>query len=130
MSRTPTRRIAIVARRIPTLNVLRSYLHDRGFRADTWPAIDARLLRQRPRAVVLFPDEFRREAVARFVARLRRSFPSVRLVLVTSDPRHSAASATSPATSGARRGSVPVVLARPSFGWTIVDAVCGRELGA
>jgi len=69
-------------------------------------------------AVVLFPDDFGDREVLTTIAHLRRTRPRVLLLLVTREP-HKLDGALAP--DG--RSLPPMVLPKPSFGWTILDAI-------
>lgn len=67
-------------------------------------------------AMVLFPDAFPAEAVDALMARLRPQPRRLLVVVVTGAPRRFAVDA--------RDGDFTwVVLPRPSFGWSIIDAI-------
>jgi len=69
-------------------------------------------------ALVLFPDEYPNAGVEKFVLSLRRARPKLFILLVTSAPQNLGASV---APDG--RTTPPVVLPKPAFGWTILDAI-------
>jgi hypothetical protein len=68
--------------------------------------------------LVLFPDEFALDAVVERICTLRARRPWLLIILVTlAAPRYGVATAAD------ARSVTPVVLPKPSFGWTIVDAI-------
>lgn len=72
-------------------------------------------------AMVLFPDDFERTAAEGFILALRQSRPEVLMLLVSSAPQHLAGAVEPDGVS-----VPPVVLPRPAFGWTILDAIRAR----
>jgi len=71
-------------------------------------------------AVVLFPDDFRSEAVTSALASLRTQRPSALPVLVTKEPKQFE---LLPSSDG---GLLPLVVPKPVWGWTILDAIRAR----
>jgi hypothetical protein len=72
-------------------------------------------------ALVLFPDDFPRGNVESFIVALRRSRPQLLVLLVSSAPQ------VFGAVVGPDGHSLPpVVLPKPAFGWTILDAIRNR----
>ena len=67
-------------------------------------------------AMVLFPDEFSFDHVERELSRLRRDSPDLLLVLVTSELKRYAAIANG-------GGRAPVLIPKPAWGWSILDAI-------
>jgi hypothetical protein len=108
----------IVARRRETLDDLTAYLEGRGIATQALGAADPLLVEWRSRTVILFPDDFECGAVLGFIRSLRASRPRVLVLVVTRDrrPLHGALAADG-------RSVAPIVLARPPFGWSIVDAI-------
>jgi len=78
-------------------------------------------------AVVVFPDDFDAPEVAATIAHLQGARPRVLIVLITREPRRFTAA------RDARSRSIPIViLPKPSFGWSILDAIrahVDRETG-
>jgi hypothetical protein len=68
-------------------------------------------------AVVLFPDDFEKAEIVEAVTRLLRL--DVVLVLVTRDPARFEALPLP-------RRTVPIILPKPAWGWTILDSILGR----
>lgn len=73
-------------------------------------------------ALVLFPDDYASGDVETFVIALRRTRPKLFVVLVTSAPQNFGL-----ATQRDERTVPPLVLPRPAFGWTILDAIRGAD---
>lgn len=73
-------------------------------------------------AVVLFPDDFSAQAVNAALADLRRNRPAALPVLVTSDPRRF---------DGLHgdKHIAPLVVPKPVWGWSILDAIRARLEG-
>lgn len=69
-------------------------------------------------AVVLFPDDFDHSGVIALIAELRRTRPRLLLLIITREP-HRFEAAVAPT----GRSVLPLILPRPSFGWTILDAI-------
>ena len=68
-------------------------------------------------AVVLFPDEYAWEATVSALSACRTKNPGALMVLVTRTPqRFEALQAT-------RGGTPPLVVPRPAWSWTILDAI-------
>lgn len=110
--------VTIVSANAETLEQLRAYFDGAGV-----PAVGAGTLAALAKlaptvtAVVLFPDDFAPDAVASLVGDLQRSRPAVLLVVVTREPARFEQPRHAPA------GVAPVVLPKPSFGWSILDAI-------
>lgn len=68
--------------------------------------------------LVLFPDDFELDAVLDRLRALRAHRPWLLIILVTLAPQRFGA-----ATAANGKSVVPIVLPKPSFGWTIVDAI-------
>jgi hypothetical protein len=111
----PAIRVTIVGTRAETLDGLRWYLSRVGLSARA-----TRRLQDGDRepcaAMILFPDEFSFDDVERELHRLRRDSPELLLVLVTSELKRYA-----PIAKGA--GRVPVLIPKPAWGWSILDAI-------
>lgn len=118
-------RVTIVSLNAETLDGLQIYLQEAG--------VDAHATRQlrpaggkdhAPDAVVFFPDDFGAEQVLRDIERLHLECPKVVLVIVTSEPRRFEALDTP-------EGAEPrTVIPKPAWGWTILDAIRHRVVGA
>jgi len=111
--------VTIVAESAETRDGLKSYLAHAGVAARG----TARLGDIDPEpctAVVLFPDEFAHGAVVRELSRLRRDRPQLLPLLVTREPERYLELAE-PDTGP----SSPIVIPKPAWGWTILDAIRG-----
>jgi hypothetical protein len=112
----PNEEVTIVSRNAETLGTLRSYLRDAG--------VTARCLRglvgcadaagSRTIALVLFPDDFAWELVIATMAELASKHPTALPVLVTAHPQRFVDLTSS---------ETVVILPRPAWGWTILDAI-------
>jgi hypothetical protein len=73
-------------------------------------------------ATVIFPDDFAEDAVLALIAELRRRRPHVRNLLITGAPQRLLSSLR----LDDHRLPMPTVMPKPSFGWTILDAIRGH----
>lgn len=112
-----TVQVTIVAASAETLDGLQDYLSRAG--------VGARGTRQLAgadavpcSAVILFPDDFSPKDVLRELGRLRRERPNVVPVVVTGEPhRYIGIDETD------GKGCSPIVLLKPAWGWTILEAI-------
>lgn len=108
----------VVAANPETLDGLEGYLRGAGVVARCTRDLDdcARLASEAGGrvAVVLFPDDFRRDRVVTALDELGRTRTLAKAVLVTSHPRELE---KLPSAEGV------VILPRPAWGWTILDAI-------
>jgi hypothetical protein len=119
MSPPPLLEVTVFARHAETLNGLEAYFRDAGVRSRGSLALPpAPLLPNTTAAVVLFPDDFPEPEVVSTIQALRDARPSVLLVVVTGQPKRLGASLDPDG-----RSLQPVLLAKPAFGWNILDAV-------
>lgn len=110
--------VTVIAASRETNDGLHAYFQDAGVASRTTRSLgDAAALSPATSAVVIFPDEFAAEEVVRRIAELRRT-PSRLLVVVTSSPQR-----FRPALDPDRHSPLPIVLPKPAFGWTILDAI-------
>lgn len=117
-SATPPR-VVVVSENPETVDGLQTYFGGVGIASETARTLDATAsLPERTTAVVVFPDGFGAEDVISRVQTLHEERPGVLLLLVTREPRRFSA-----ALGASRPDSVLVVLPKPAFGWTIVDAI-------
>jgi hypothetical protein len=126
-SRKPARQIqvCIVSANPATLEGLRAYFERVGVPAHASKAVrGVQSIAPATTAVVVFPDDFEPGEVESSLLALRRDRPRVLLVLVTREP---GSLKTAIAHDG--RSISPIVLPRPSFGWTILDAIRERDEG-
>jgi hypothetical protein len=114
--------VTVVAKNASTLAGLDTYLRGVGAVTTTTVAIE-RLIEMTPpaaAAVIIFPDEYSADAASRALATLEKLRPEVLAVIVTNEPkRFVATGAGDPATA-------PLVMPKPAWAWTIMDAVRAR----
>ena len=108
-------RVTIVGVRAATLDGLKWYLSRVGLSARATRRLEDGD-REPCAAMVLFPDEFSFDHVERELIRLRRDSPDLLLVLVTSELKRYAAIANG-------GGRAPVLIPKPAWGWSILDAI-------
>jgi hypothetical protein len=117
--RTKPLHVTIVSDNEETLERLRAYFDDVGVPTEGKRTVRAAgTLVAATTAVVLFPDDFPERDVIALVGRLRRSRPRVLLLLVTRDPQR-----FGDAVASDGKSTPPLVLPKPSFGWSILDAI-------
>jgi hypothetical protein len=115
--------VTIVAGNPQTIDVLYSYFERAGLTASATSELEAvAMIPSAATAVVLFPDDFGASEVAARLLTLRRARPKLLIVLVTGAPQHLGA-----ALAPDGRSVPPLVLPKPAFGWTILDAIRGRQ---
>ena len=115
----PAPRVVVVSENPETVDGLQTYFVGVGIAAQSMRSLDATAsLPERTTAVVVFPDGFGAEDVIGRVQTLHKKRPRVLLLLVTGDPRRFSA-----ALAADRHDAAFVVLPKPAFGWTIVDAI-------
>lgn len=112
--------VTIVATSAETLDGLQGYLSLAGLDAHGTSHL-GELGRKNCAAVVLFPDNFSSAMVLRELMRLREEHPTVLPLLVTSEPQRYGA-----ITDTGRKALQPVVIPKPAWGWTILDAIQRR----
>jgi hypothetical protein len=119
----PRQRIGIIASNPHTASSLRSYLEEAGLEVliVTGPRRLAEMADLH--ALIVFPDDYPLSALLPMIDFLRRARSRPRLVVITRAPDRLAALSQ-------RFGKiVPVVMARPAFGWAILDVLRGRAQG-
>lgn len=111
--------VTVIADNLETIDGLQAYLSRAGLSLhSTRDLRDSGIVLPATNAVVLFPDEYDvDDAVAR-IAALRAARPQILILIVTSAPQHFR-SAVVPA----GRSKPALVLPKPAFGWTILDAI-------
>jgi hypothetical protein len=121
---TGLKQVAIVSANPETLDGLQSYLHGAGVDARGTRRLEdcAELSTPATVAVVLFPDDFSRDKVVTTVVALCARGPTILQVLVTGHPK------TFEAVGQGRRNVL--VVPRPVWGWTILDAIRAHVEGA
>jgi hypothetical protein len=109
--------VTIVAASAETLDGLQGYLSRAG--------MGARGTRQLAgadadpcSAVIFFPDDFSPKDVHRELRRLRRERPKVVPLVVTGEPNRYAEMSEIEG-----KGPAPIVLPKPAWGWTILEAI-------
>jgi len=101
--------VVVISDNPETLDGLARYLRDVGIAVRATRALDqASQLASQSTAVVVFPDDYPTTKVRAAIAQLRER--DVLTVVVTSDLRAFSAEDT-------------LVLAKPAWGWTILDAI-------
>jgi hypothetical protein len=113
--RITTAEVAIVSNNPETLDGLQSYLNAAGVAARCTSDLDdcARVASPRTLAFVLFPDDFTWERVVALVAELASERPTALPVLVTAHPRR----------FESLMSDKVLVMPRPVWGWTILEAI-------
>ena len=111
--------VTVVAGNAETLSSLQSYFDGAGVPTHGVRAIDElSSVAPATTAVVLFPDDFEDDAVVGTIAALRREHPMLLVLVVTRQPQ-----LFGDALAPDERSRPPVVLPRPTFGWSILDAI-------
>jgi len=115
--------VRVVADNPQTIDELCAYLMAAGVASNgTRELHDVSIVPPGATAVVLFPDDFQLKEMETTIASLRRGRPSLKIVLVTARPQHLRA-----ALKHDGRSALPLVLPKPAFGWTILDAIRGSS---
>jgi hypothetical protein len=127
-SKAPALLVTVVSKNATTLDGLKTYLEGAGVVVTPTNAMD-RVVAMTPAAtaaVILFPDDYEVDAALPALAQLNRARPRTLAVIVTNEPRRFESAEGEPA-----RLREPLVLAKPAWAWTILDAVRARldELG-
>jgi hypothetical protein len=114
--------VTVVADNPQTLDGLHAYFQAAGVASNGTPKLaDVSLVPSAATAVVLFPDDFQRGEAEATIVSLRRARPKLLIVVVTGAPQHLGA-----ALEPDGHSVPPLVLPKPAFGWTILDAIRGR----
>lgn len=124
MRRSSTRpsHVTVVADNPQTIDVLYEYFTRVGLASNGARELDAvAAVPPAANALVLFPDDFGASEVESTILAVRRTRPKLLIVLVTGAPQRLRA-----ALEPDGRSLLPLVLPRPVFGWTILDAIRGR----
>lgn len=110
------RTVAIVCANDDTRRELESYLGRAGLNVRTTGAMSTRGMDlPHPSVVVFFPDEFLADDLRDEIERLRDESPGALCVIVTKQPTQYVANDRT------------VVIAKPAWGWTILDAIHVRS---
>jgi hypothetical protein len=114
--------VTVVADNPQTLEDLYAYFKQVGVTSNGARELDsAAVVPADVTSLVLFPDDFGQADVEATILALRRARPKLLIVLVTGAPQRLAA-----ALEPDGRSLLPLVLPKPAFGWTILDAIQGR----
>ena len=117
--------VAIVSKRLDTLGDLAAYLQGTGATtAGTHEVEGSVRVGARASAIVAFPDDFDWEAAVSALCVCLRAHPHALLVLVTSAPQRFEA------VGWPDGGVAPLVMPKPAWGWTILDAIRAHLSGA
>ena len=117
--RTRPLHVTVVSNNAETLQRLLAYFDESGVpTAGTRALRDLSTIAPTTTAVVLFPDDYPERDVSATVTALRRARPRVLLLVVTREPQRFASTLTPD-----ERSTAPLVLPKPSFGWSILDAI-------
>ena len=73
---------------------------------------------KRANAAVIFPDDFEDREMLKLVRLLRRTRPRLLSLIVTREPQR-----FRDVVQADGRSLPPIILAKPSFGWEILDAI-------
>lgn len=111
--------VTVVCKTKDTIEDLRAYFDRSGVPTHGTRILgEASTIPPATSAVVLFPDDYDGADVIALVLELRRARPRVLLLLVTREARRFEL-----ALAPDGRSIPPIVLPRPSFGWSILDTI-------
>jgi hypothetical protein len=112
--------VSILSANPETLDGLQAYLVGAGLPSRCLGALEdlEKKAAEPARALIVFPDDFAHDNVLRLLRRIRQAQPHLLVLLVTREPQHFNA-----AVEASGRSRPPVVLARPCFGWDILDVI-------
>ncbi len=111
--------VMVVANNAETLHSLQSYFDDSGVPTHGTSSLgDLSRVAAATTAIVLFPDDFKERDVLDMISTLRRTRPRLLVLLVTRQPQ-----LFGNALAPDGRSLPPLVLPKPSFGWSILDAI-------
>jgi hypothetical protein len=114
--------VTIIAGNRETMDGLQAYLQRVGVFSHTTRALgDSRMIPPASTAVVVFPDDFEVAEVIKHISTLRAARPRLLILLVTSEPQR-----LSPVLQIDEKSVLPIVLSKPPFGWSILDAIRGQ----
>ena len=116
----PSKHVLIVSGNDDTARHLKDYLVSRGLRANVKAKLPTEFGQDPPDAVVLFPDEFKKDDVEPRVRKLLTDNECVTLTVVTANTQRFEGLAMRLEDTQTSRLSV---LPRPAFSWTILDHV-------
>lgn len=116
----PPLHVTIVSNNPETLDGLQAYFQRAGVGAHgTRRIASPALVQPSSSAVVLFPDDFGFDEVVDAITQLRRLRPEVLSIVVTRHPRRFES-------LDLDDRSALVVIAKPAWGWTILDTIRGH----
>lgn len=114
--------VTVISENRETVDGLHSYLTRAGVESRGARGLgETSRLPRGTTAVVIFPDDFEPEDVLRAVASLRAALPATLIVLVTAQPQPFLAAPSGPTPAST------LVLPKPVFGWTILDAIRSHQ---
>lgn len=113
--------VTVVSSNAETVDGLEAYLRRAGVDTSTTGALEriASVTPARAAAIVVFPDDFEFESVVGQLGKLQSERSELLVVLVTRDPKRFHASRLT-------QGGPLLVVPRPAWGWTILDAIRAR----
>ena len=118
--------VVVIADKSETIDGLAAYLGGAGVASRTSRSLrDAASMLSSISAVLLFPDEFEVGEAVAYIASLRSAQPRLLVVIVTSTPQRFRL-----AEDLDEEAVPPIVLPKPAFGWTILDAIRAQALPA
>lgn len=110
--------VAVVSKNPETLDGLEAYLQRAGVTTSGTLQIEqSAQLGAAASAIVVFPDDFDWDAVVPALTECLRANPRALPVLVTKAPQRFEAIAWP------KDGAVPLLVPKPAWGWTILDAI-------
>jgi hypothetical protein len=116
---SPSERVAVVASNPETVDGVATYLGNSGIVTRGSCAIDAlSSLASTSAALVFFPDEYAAGRAVSVLRDVQRARPRLFIVVVTKHPQRFKSVLD---TNG--RSVTPLLLPKPSFGWSILDAL-------
>lgn len=117
--RVTSTHVVVLSESAETLDGLQAYFVSVGIPVQSARNLEVLFrLPERTTALVLFPDGFAASDVIERVRALRKGHPGLLVLLVTGEPQRFSAALSNEA---AKRSLV--ILPKPVFGWTIVDAI-------
>ncbi len=118
MATAASPRVVVVGENPETVDGLQAYLVRVGLSVHAARTLEATLsIPERTTAVVVFPDGFRATDVVERITALCGRRPGLLLLVITREPQRFAALKAETSASSC------LILAKPAFGWTIVDAI-------
>jgi len=113
--------VAIVSKNPETLDGLEAYLQRAGVATVGTREIErSREVARSASSVVVFPDDFEWDAVLLALTTCLRTNPNALPVIVTNAPQRFESVAWPDG------GIIPLVVPKPAWGWTILDAIRGH----